>query len=120
MNKEFSLFQSSEYHDFFTDLKSRIHSTQMRTVLSANAELIGLYWHIGQSILHLQKEKGWGNSIVEQLSNDLKKIYPSVSGFSRTNLFTMRQMVLFFSPQSQIVPQAVGQLPWGHIRNNPL
>lgn len=42
--------------------------------------------------------------------------YPGVSGFSRTNLFAMRQMVLFFGPDAEIVPQAVGQLPWGHIR----
>jgi predicted nuclease of restriction endonuclease-like (RecB) superfamily len=64
----------------------------------------------------LQQEKAWGSSVVKQLSQDLMNAYPGVSGFSRTNLFAMRQMVMFFDPDSEIVPQAVGQLPWGHIR----
>jgi len=116
MSKELSLFQSSEYLNFLTDLKGRIHTAQMRSALAANAEMIGLYWHIGRSIIQIQQEKPWGNAVVKQLSIDLIKAYPGISGFSRTNLFAMRQMVLFFDPQSEIVPQAVGQIPWGHIR----
>jgi predicted nuclease of restriction endonuclease-like (RecB) superfamily len=111
-----NLPKSSDYIKFLTDLKGRIHASQMRAALAANSELISLYWHIGKSIIRLQKEKGWGNAVVEQLSSDLKKDYPGVSGFSRTNLFAMRQMYLFFSPTSEFVPQVVGQLPWGHIR----
>ena len=83
MSKELSLLQSSEYQNFLTDLKGRIYAAQMRSALAANAELIGLYWHIGRSILSLQKEKSWGNAVVEKLSVDLKKAYPGVSGFSR-------------------------------------
>jgi predicted nuclease of restriction endonuclease-like (RecB) superfamily len=116
MSKELLLLQSSEYRDFLADLKGRIHAAQMRSALAANAEMIGLYWYIGRSIIQLQQEKPWGNAVVKQLSADLIKAYPGISGFSRTNLFAMRQMVLFFDPQSKIVPQAVGQLPWGHIR----
>ncbi len=107
-----NLPKSFDYIEFLTDLKGRIHASQMRAALAANSELISLYWHIGKSIIRLQKEKGWGNAVVEQLSSDLKKDYPGVSGFSRTNLFAMRQMYLFFSPTSEFVPQVVGQLPW--------
>lgn len=28
----------------------------------------------------------------------------------------MRQFYAFFSPQSEEVPQLVGQMPWGHVR----
>ena len=48
---------SSEYIDFLSDLKNRIHTSQMRAALAANSELISLYWHIGKSIVRLQKEK---------------------------------------------------------------
>lgn len=116
MSKDIFLAQNNEYRDFLSELKNRIHVAQMRSMLVANSELIGLYWYIGLSIIRLQKEKGWGNAVVEQLSADLKSTYPGIAGFSRTNLFAMRQMVLFFAPLSEKVPQAVGQLPWGHIR----
>jgi len=107
---------SSEYIKFLSDLKNRIHASQMRAALSVNSELISLYWHIGKSIIHFQKEKGWGSAVVKQLANDLNNAYPGITGFSRTNLFAMRQMYLFFSQISEYVPQSVGQLPWGHIR----
>jgi len=31
-------------------------------------------------------------------------------------LFAMRQFYAFFSPQFAVVPQPVGQMPWGHVR----
>jgi predicted nuclease of restriction endonuclease-like (RecB) superfamily len=53
--------------------------------------------------------------VVEQLAADLRSEHPGIQGFSRTSLFSMRQMYLFFSPRFEVVPQIVGQLPWGHI-----
>ena len=34
---------------------------------------------------------GWGKSVVETLSPDLRKAYPGVKGFSANNLWLMRQ-----------------------------
>lgn len=64
----------------------------------------------------LVNNKGWGASVVEQLARDLHGEYPGMSGFSRTNLFAMRQFYLFFLSEFKKVPQPVGLLPWGHIR----
>ncbi len=50
------------------------------------------------------------------MAKDLQAEHPGIQGFSRTSLFAMRQFYLFLSPRFTIVPQAVGQLPWGHIR----
>jgi predicted nuclease of restriction endonuclease-like (RecB) superfamily len=98
------------------EIKHHIKSSQLRAVLAANSELIALYWHIGQSIVSLQTAKRWGTAVVEQLAADLRSEHPGIQGFSRTSLFAMRQMYLFFSPRFETVPQIVGQLPWGHIR----
>ncbi|MDR0369596.1 MAG: DUF1016 N-terminal domain-containing protein [Candidatus Peribacteria bacterium] len=38
-----------------------------------------------------------------------------MKGFSRSNLFYMKKMYLFFD-QEPIVPQTVGLIPRGHIR----
>jgi predicted nuclease of restriction endonuclease-like (RecB) superfamily len=87
-----------------------------RALLSVNAELLGLYWHIGHSLVRWQAEKGWGAAVVEQMATDLQAAYPGMRGFSRTSLFAMRQFHAFFSPRFEFVPQPVGQIPWGHVR----
>jgi predicted nuclease of restriction endonuclease-like (RecB) superfamily len=63
-----------------------------------------------------QGERGWGAAVLEQMARDLQVTYPGMKGFSRTSLFAMRQLYAFFSPQFECVPQAVGQMPWGHVR----
>jgi hypothetical protein len=105
-----------DYRQVLDEIKQRIRSSQLRAVLAANSELIGLFWHIGQSIVTLQTAKRWGTAVVEQLAADLRAGHPGIRGFSRTSLFAMRQMYIFFLPRFETVPQIVGQLPWGHIR----
>ena len=76
-------------------------------------ELIALYWQIGKDILTRQAEQGWGAKIIERLSRDLRAAFPDLKGFSRANLHHMRAFAEAW-PDSAIVQQAVGQLPWGH------
>ncbi len=105
-----------EYRQVLDEIKLHIRSSQLRAVLAANSELIGLYWHIGHSIVTLQAANGWGTAVVKQLAADLTTEHPGIQGFSRTSLFAMRQMYIFFSHRFETVPRIVGQLPWGHIR----
>jgi len=42
------------------EVKSRIRAAQMRAVLGANAEMVRLYWDIGQRIHKRQQREGWG------------------------------------------------------------
>lgn len=105
-----------DYSSALKDIKQRIQTTQMRAILAVNQELLQLYWHIGQALVTLQQAQGWGKAVVEQMAADLQTEYPGIQGFSRNSLFAMRQFYLFFSPQFETVPQAVGQMPWGHIR----
>jgi predicted nuclease of restriction endonuclease-like (RecB) superfamily len=106
----------AEYQKWLNLIKAQIHQTQIRTALSVNNELINLYWNIGKSIVEQQEIKSWGNSVVEKLSIDLKNQLENITGFSRTNLFAMRQFYLFYKSKSEKVPQLVGQIPWGHNR----
>ncbi|MBW8682848.1 hypothetical protein K1Y79_00760 [Chitinophaga sp. B61] len=63
-----------------------------------------------------QAEFKWGDNFLQQLSTDLKASFPQVNGFSRRNLYTIRQWYLFFSQQFEFVPQPVAQLPWSYQR----
>ncbi|MEG3955928.1 DUF1016 N-terminal domain-containing protein [Microcoleus sp. herbarium2] len=48
----------------------------MRAVLSANRELVLLYWQIGRDILNRQQQRGWGAKIINNLAADLLKNFP--------------------------------------------
>ena len=105
---------SGEYTAFIETLKSDIRTTQVKAALALNRELVLLYWRIGGGILAKQKELGWGAKVVEQISRDLRLEFPTMKGFSRTNLLYMRLFAESY-PDAQIVQQLVGQIPWGHI-----
>ena len=103
----------NDYAGWLADLKDRIHQAQQRATLSVNRELITLYWQLGKDILTRQSEQGWGAKVIERLSRDLRTAFPEMKGFSRANLLYMRAFADAW-PDSAIVQQAVGQLPWGH------
>ena len=47
------------YGKFLEDIKQRIRAAQVRATLSANRELITLYWDIGKGIIERQRAEGW-------------------------------------------------------------
>ncbi|MCX5957202.1 MAG: PDDEXK nuclease domain-containing protein [Cyanobacteria bacterium] len=102
-----------DYGPWLTELKARIHAAQQRAARSVNSELVLLYWQIGRGILERQGREGWGSKVIERLAQDLRNAFPAMKGFSRANLLYMRAFAEAW-PDTQIVQQAVGQLPWGH------
>ena len=85
-----SLFSSGEgYEEFVRDLKARIHTAQVRAVLSVNRELIQLYWTIGRELVEVQRSKTWGDGFLDKLAQDLHAAFPEMEGFSLRNLYRM-------------------------------
>lgn len=113
MPKESPLSLDSNYADFLDGLKQRIRSAQVRAALAVNQELILLYWHIGQEIIAKQKQASWGSKVIDHLARDLKREFPDIKGFSRSNLKAMRVFAEAYT-EEQISQQAVGQIPWSH------
>ena len=125
------------YPILLKDIKERIQHAQIRAALSANRELIILYWEIGRLIAKRQQKEGWGASVIPQLARDLKNELPEVKGFSERNIGRMIQFYrvypLIFSNLPQPVaklsdsekgqhtnsPQAVAQIPvpeWANLQ----
>jgi predicted nuclease of restriction endonuclease-like (RecB) superfamily len=96
------------------EIKDRIRFAQVKTALSANRELIELYWGIGKSIVARQHDEGWGKSVVEKLSKDIRKEFSGTTGYSPQNLWYMRAFYIAWTDEVQNLPQAVGEIPWGH------
>jgi predicted nuclease of restriction endonuclease-like (RecB) superfamily len=100
---------NKEYKIWLFNLKNKIRSAQLKASVAVNEQMIILYWEIGKSIVEKQAEQQWGSKIIEQMAKDLKNELPETNGFSRTNLFAMRQFYLFYK-DFLIVHQAGGQL----------
>jgi len=117
-----NLKQNNEYKKWLTDIKTRIKQTQIKAAIKVNTELLRLYWDLGAEIVEKQLKSQWGDTVIRQLSLDLKKEFTNLEGFSRTNLHYMRQWYLFYNQQDKIVHQVGGQLenhpifqiPWRH------
>jgi len=107
---------SRDYIKWLADLKKRIISARLRAVQGLSQTLMELYWDIGKEIVRKQSEASWGDGLVERLATDLKKDFSEMKGFSRRNLYAIRQWYLFYSSKFEIVPQPVAQIPWGHNR----
>ena len=77
--------------DTLEDLKHKIHTAQIKAHLAVNREMLILYWQIGKTILDKQQQEGWGTKVTRRLSDDLRKAFPSMKGFSYTNLRYMQR-----------------------------
>jgi predicted nuclease of restriction endonuclease-like (RecB) superfamily len=108
--------QPLQYNKWFETIKLKIKSAQLKAAISVNTQLMELYWDLAKDIVNKQKEASWGDSVLEQLATDLKLSFPDIHGFSRRNLYAIRQWHLFYSTVSEFVPQVVAQIPWGHNR----
>jgi predicted nuclease of restriction endonuclease-like (RecB) superfamily len=118
MNKP-ALFPDKNYLAFLHRIKDRIMSARINAARSVNSELILLYWDIGRGIVEKQKDLGWGESVIEVLSHDIKKAFPGVEGFSDRNMRDMKRFYLAYCDQA-IWQQAVAKLPSDVIRRQPV
>lgn len=108
--------QGTQYSVWLDDIRQRIRAARLKAALAVNAQLLDVYWELGKEIVQKQDEAGWGDSVLEQLSTDLRMSFPDMKGFSRRNLYAIRQWYLFYSQAFEFVPQIVAQIPWGHNR----
>lgn len=100
----------ADYPALLKNLKQRICAAQVRATLSANAELIRLYWDIGRAIDLRQQREGWGAGVIPRLAKDIRNDLPEVKGFSERNIKRMLAFHRAYSDLSTIVPQPAAQL----------
>lgn len=80
---------------------------------AVNTALIDLYWRIGEMLSRKIAVAEWGAGTVEQLARFIAHSQPGQRGFSRPNLFRMKQFYEAYCGD-QIVSPLVRQLPWSH------
>ena len=104
------LISSPDYTAWLGEVKSRIQSARTSAARSVNRDLILLYWDIGRGIVEKQEELGWGESVIDLLSEDLRRAFPETKGFSPRNLRDMKRLFSAYA-NAAIWRQAVAKLP---------
>ena len=105
------MYLDKDFNSFVKELKQKILLSQQQAIKAVNYELVLLYWDIGNFIIQNQKQQGWGAKIVENLSSELKKSFPNMSGFSSRNLKYMRQFADTYQDKT-FVQEVLAQLSW--------
>lgn len=102
-----------DYDALLAEVKERVRSAQYAALKSVNKELVALYRDIGRLIVSRQADADHGTAIAEQLAADLRREFPGVSGYSRRNVFYMREFYLAYRDLPKVQP-LVAQIGWSH------
>nr|WP_019363870.1 PDDEXK nuclease domain-containing protein [Pseudomonas luteola] len=97
----------------FAEVASLISTARQRAVQAVNIELIDLYWRVGAYISAKLETAEWGDGVVDQLARYLAQTQPGLRGFTRANLFRMRQFYEAYRNEPSLAA-LVRQLPWTH------
>ena len=99
--------------DRFNEVLALIHSAKQQAMQAVNTQLIELYWQVGAYISRKLEQAEWGDSVVSQLAEHLAQTQPGLRGFTRSNLFRMRQFYEIYHAEEKVAP-LVRQLSWSH------
>ncbi|MDD5961918.1 MAG: PDDEXK nuclease domain-containing protein [Bacteroidales bacterium] len=86
----------TEYVEWLSDLKRRYKQSQLRTAVKANSEVLEYYWNLGRDIVAKEAESKWGSGFFNQLSLDMRAMFPDEKGFSSANLRYMKRWYEFY------------------------
>jgi predicted nuclease of restriction endonuclease-like (RecB) superfamily len=97
----------------FVEVRELILNARRKALQAVNTELVALYWQVGEYISRKIASAEWGDGVVDELARYLARTQPSLKGFTRRNLFRMRQFYEAYSGNEMVTP-LVTQLPWTH------
>ena len=93
----------------FEEILQLINVAKQRAYRAVDAELVQLYWQVGEYISRKLDSATWGDGVVEELARFLARSQPGLRGFTRANLFRMRQFYQLYR-ENVIVAPLVRQL----------
>lgn len=97
----------------FAEVVKLIATARQRAYQAVNTTLIELYWQVGAHISAKLEAAEWGDGVVDQLALHLAASQPGLQGFTRRNLFRMRQFYDTYRDDAK-VSALLTQLPWTH------
>lgn len=97
----------------FSEVLGLIEAARRRAYQAVNTELVSLYWELGEYISKKIASAEWGEGVVDELAATIARHYPGMRGYTRPNLFRMRQFYEAYRGDKK-VSALLRQLPWTH------
>ncbi|WP_232424914.1 DUF1016 N-terminal domain-containing protein [Algoriphagus resistens] len=97
----------------FSDIIQLIKKSRTNAFRAVNAELINLYWNIGQHICKKLENSEWGDSVVTELANYIQQNEPDIKGFSDKNIWRIQQFYETYKAFPKLSP-LVREISWSH------
>lgn len=95
----------------FTDIIQLIKQSRTNAIKAVNAELINLYWNIGEYISKKIEQSEWGDAVVTELANFIQTHEPEIKGFSDKNIWRMKQFFETYRDFPKLSP-LVREISW--------
>lgn len=104
------MLEDKNYLDILSQIKNEVNNTKQKVIVSANKELILMYYRIG---IKLKENNSWGSSFIDNLAKDLKITYPNIKGMSARNLRYMKKFATIYE-NNEFLQEVLAKLTWYH------
>ena len=102
-----------DYLQWVQELCKRYRQCQIKAAVKVNSELLKYNWQLGRDIVEMNVEQRWGESVIVQLSKDLKAAMPEAQGLSKTNIYYCRKFYQLYNPSNELFHQLEGKTSEG-------
>ena len=90
---------------------SIIENAKGRALKAVNAELINMYWEVGEYLSKLCAESSFGDKVVDEVADYIAEANPTIKGFNRRGLYRMRQFYETYK-DDEFVSALLTQISW--------
>ena len=102
---------NNEITSYAGKILDMIEQARQNALKSVNAELIKLYWNVGEYLSNECAKSSWGNSFIDETAKYIKENCPEIKGFERRSLYRMRQFYETYK-DDEFVSALLTQISW--------
>ena len=95
----------------FDEIIAIIDNARARALKAVNAELIQMYWSVGEYLSALCANSGFGDKVIDEVASFVAQANPGVKGFNRRGLYRMKQFYETYKDDEFVTP-LVTQISW--------
>ncbi len=95
----------------FDKIVSIIDQARNRALKAVNAELIQMYWDVGEYLSGLCAASGFGDKVIDEVAAYIAEHNPGIKGFNRRGLYRMKQFYETYKDDEFVTP-LVTQISW--------
>ena len=104
---------SNEILPYANKIIMLIEEARQNALQSINAELIKLYWNVGEYLSNESANASWGDSFIDETAKYIQKNCPEIRGFNRRGLYRMKKFYETYR-DDEFVTTLLTQISWSN------